>query len=84
LSYIIFIICTFPLQDDSWRSDPSVSPRLDSFRKVFSQGDTATVKVDYARRQNIAPNHTCTHVLNHALLATLGGDISQKGSLVRP
>jgi alanyl-tRNA synthetase len=44
----------------------------------------ATVKVDYARRQNIAPNHTCTHVLNHALLATLGGDISQKGSLVRP
>jgi alanyl-tRNA synthetase len=51
-------------------------------RGVVAQGDSVTVKVDYDRRTLIAPNHTCTHVLNHALLATLGGDIAQKGSLV--
>lgn len=38
--------------------------------------------MDYERRSLIAPNHTCTHVLNHALLSHLGEGINQKGSLV--
>ena len=52
-------------------------------------GDAVAVSVDYARRGYIAPNHTMTHVLNHALKTVLLGDkpaegvtIDQKGSLV--
>ncbi|GAB5031596.1 alanine-trna ligase [Nannochloropsis oceanica] len=52
-------------------------------------GDTATCMVDYVRRANIAPNHTMTHVLNHALRRVLMKGVSdgsglcdQKGSAV--
>ncbi|KAL6321461.1 hypothetical protein AAG906_016560 [Vitis piasezkii] len=33
----------------------------------FSVGDKVICKVDYNRRKLIAPNHTCTHMLNFAL-----------------
>ncbi|KAL6321443.1 hypothetical protein AAG906_016542 [Vitis piasezkii] len=33
----------------------------------FSVGDKVICKVDYDRRKLIAPNHTCTHMLNFAL-----------------
>ncbi|KAJ4882215.1 Alanine--tRNA ligase [Raphanus sativus] len=33
----------------------------------LSVGDKVTCKVDYERRKIIAPNHTCTHMLNFAL-----------------
>ncbi|CAN1255174.1 Alanine--tRNA ligase [Linum perenne] len=33
----------------------------------FSVGDKVICKVDYERRKLIAPNHTCTHMLNFAL-----------------
>ncbi|CAN1255167.1 Alanine--tRNA ligase, partial [Linum perenne] len=46
----------------------------------FSVGD----KVDYERRKLIAPNHTCTHMLNFALRKVLGDHIDQKGSIVLP
>ncbi|KAJ8451276.1 hypothetical protein Cgig2_014048 [Carnegiea gigantea] len=39
---------------------------LDKTAKL-SVGDKVTCKVDYQRRQLIAPNHTCTHMLNFAL-----------------
>ncbi len=53
-------------------------------------GDTVTLSVDYSRRQNIAPNHTITHVLNFALRKVLlktnvensNGLCEQRGSLV--
>lgn len=55
-------------------------------------GDEVTVKVDYERRSNVAPNHTMTHVLNYALRSVLlsqeerGSETNnlceQKGSLV--
>uniref|UniRef100_A0A0E0M617 Alanine--tRNA ligase n=1 Tax=Oryza punctata TaxID=4537 RepID=A0A0E0M617_ORYPU len=41
-------------------------------------------QVDYARRALIAPNHTCTHMLNFALREILGDHVDQKGSIVLP
>ncbi|DBA01432.1 TPA: hypothetical protein N0F65_007329 [Lagenidium giganteum] len=45
-------------------------------------GDVVECKVDYERRNKIAPNHTMTHVLNFALRKVLGTTVDQRGSLV--
>ncbi|XP_010523577.1 PREDICTED: alanine--tRNA ligase-like isoform X2 [Tarenaya hassleriana] len=50
----------------------------------ISVGDKVTCKVDYERRKLIAPNHTCTHMLNFALREVLGDHVDQKGSIVLP
>ncbi|KAI3810043.1 hypothetical protein L1987_19650 [Smallanthus sonchifolius] len=50
----------------------------------FHVGDEVICKVDYERRQHIAPNHTCTHMLNFALREVLGTHVDQKGSIVLP
>ncbi|TYI51157.1 hypothetical protein E1A91_D12G156000v1 [Gossypium mustelinum] len=50
----------------------------------FSVGAKVTCKVDYDRRRLIAPNHTCTHMLNFALREVLGDHVDQKGSIVLP
>ncbi|KAF3430958.1 hypothetical protein FNV43_RR25688 [Rhamnella rubrinervis] len=50
----------------------------------FSVGDKIICKVDYDRRALIAPNHTCTHMLNFALKKVLGEHVDQKGSIVLP
>ncbi|VAI11849.1 unnamed protein product [Triticum turgidum subsp. durum] len=52
--------------------------------KTLSVGDEVKCKVDYTRRTLIAPNHTCTHMLNFALREVLGDHIDQKGSIVLP
>eukprot|EP00639_Heterosigma_akashiwo_P035540 CAMPEP_0194722734 /NCGR_PEP_ID=MMETSP0296-20130528/13810_1 /TAXON_ID=39354 /ORGANISM="Heterosigma akashiwo, Strain CCMP2393" /LENGTH=780 /DNA_ID=CAMNT_0039625847 /DNA_START=273 /DNA_END=2612 /DNA_ORIENTATION=+ len=49
---------------------------------AVAKGARATLEVDYGRRRRVAPNHTMTHVLNHALLQVLGEGVDQKGSLV--
>ncbi|PNY06046.1 alanyl-tRNA synthetase [Trifolium pratense] len=50
----------------------------------ISVGDKVVCKVDYGRRSLIAPNHTCTHMLNFALREELGDHVDQKGSIVLP
>ncbi|XP_020993152.2 alanine--tRNA ligase [Arachis duranensis] len=50
----------------------------------ISVGDKVVCKVDYGRRSLIAPNHTCTHMLNFALREVLGDHVDQKGSIVLP
>jgi alanyl-tRNA synthetase len=50
----------------------------------ISKGDEVEAKVDFARRLDIARNHTATHLLQAGLRQIVSKDIEQRGSLVEP
>lgn len=50
----------------------------------LSVNDKIIASYDELRRFPIRNNHTGTHILNYALLQTLGTEVDQKGSLVAP
>jgi len=51
---------------------------------VIKKGDTVNLSVDKANRDNIARNHTATHILHAVLRTVLGDHVKQSGSLVAP
>ena len=51
---------------------------------VLKVGDTTHCEVDQTRRQDIARNHSATHLMHAALHRILGTHARQKGSLVAP
>jgi alanyl-tRNA synthetase len=53
-------------------------------RGSVNMNDTVDARIDTDRRHQIARHHSATHLLHKALRETLGENVVQKGSLVRP
>jgi alanyl-tRNA synthetase len=80
-------------KDGSWEIEvdemrkPSAGAIVHVGEVVFGHpkaGESATVRVDAARRHDIQRNHTATHLLHAALHQVLGENTRQAGSSVTP
>ena len=49
---------------------------------IIKVGDEVTAKIDIVRREDIAKNHSATHLLQEALKEALSGEVMQAGSKV--
>lgn len=49
---------------------------------IIKVGDIVNAKIDIARREDIAKNHSATHILQEALKEALNADVMQAGSKV--
>ena len=70
--------------EDTQRSDRQFLHRGKVCQGRIQKGDVLDTRVNATRRQDIARNHTGTHLLHAALRQVLGTHVTQRGSLVAP
>ncbi len=73
--------CCFRVQDTQQQGEVVVHIGIQQ-TGYLQLGDTMQVAVDTTRRQQIALNHSATHLLHAALRQVLGAQVQQQGSLV--
>lgn len=92
-----YIECGGQISDEGWVVVQDIKIPLLGLKKMgqaiavelktpvsIIRGDTVTLQVDQDKRRTTMKNHTATHLLQAALIAVLGKQVKQSGSLVTP